>query len=63
MKWNELKKIAESYGWRLKRQGANHEVYYHPDKDYQIEISRHGKEEIKKRYFSQIEKTDRFLKI
>ena len=56
MKWNELRKIAESKGWRLKRQGTNHEVYCHPDKDYQIEIGRHGKEEIKNGTFCKLKK-------
>ncbi len=43
MKWNELRKIAEAHGWKLLRNGSNHDVYYHPEKSYRIEIGRHGK--------------------
>lgn len=31
MKWSELKRIAEANGWRLKRHGKKHDIYYHPD--------------------------------
>ncbi len=37
MKWNELRKIVEAHGWRLLRNGANHDVYHHPEKLYRIE--------------------------
>lgn len=56
MKWNELRKIAEAHGWRLLRNGANHDVYQHPDKPYRIEIGRHGKEEIKNGTFHKLKK-------
>ena len=56
MKWNELRKIAEAYGWRLVRHGSNHDVYGHPDKVYRIQIGRHGKEEIKNGTFNKLKK-------
>ena len=30
MKWNELRRIAESHGWFLLRTGGNHDIYAHP---------------------------------
>lgn len=56
MKWNELRKIAEKTGWYLWRNGANHDIYRHPEKPYQIQIGRHGKEEIKNGTFSKLKK-------
>lgn len=56
MKWNELRKIAESYGWRLQRAGANHDIYRHPDKKEPLVISRHGSEEIKNGTFAKLRK-------
>ena len=56
MKWNELRKIAEAHGWRLIRNGSNHDIYGHPDKAYRIQIGRHGKEEIKKGTFNKLKK-------
>lgn len=48
MKWNELRKIAEKHGWYLHRNGKKHDQYRHPNSPYQIQIGRHGKEEIAK---------------
>ncbi len=56
MKWNELRKIAETNGWYLWRHGANHDVYRHPDKSYPIQIGRHGTEEIKNGTFNKLKK-------
>lgn len=56
MKWNELRKIAEANGWVLWRHGANHDIYRHPDRDYPIQIGRHGKEEIKSGTFNKLKK-------
>lgn len=56
MKWNELRKIAEKHGWRLSRSGGRHDIYKHPDKDYIIEIGRHGSEEIKNGTFYKLKK-------
>lgn len=43
MRWSELRRIAEENGWRLKR----HEIYYHPDKDYFVEMERHESQEVR----------------
>ena len=56
MKWNELRKIAETNGWYLWRHGANHDIYRHPDKSYPIQIGRHGTEEIKNGSFNKLKK-------
>lgn len=47
MKWSELKRIAIQNGWKLKRNGSKHDIYYHPDKDYELQIERHGSQEVK----------------
>jgi len=56
MKWNELRRIAERYGWTLIRNGREHDIYGHPDKDYQIEIERHGSKEIKTGLYYKLKK-------
>ena len=56
MKWNELRKIAETNGWYLWRHGANHDIYRHRDKAYPIQIGRHGTEEIKNGTFNKLKK-------
>jgi len=56
MKWNELRRIAEKKGWQLFRNGANHDIYKHPEKEDFILIGRHGKEEIKKGTFNKLKK-------
>jgi len=47
MKWSELKRKAEKNGWFLKRCGAEHDIYAHAEKDFEIQIERHGSREIK----------------
>lgn len=56
MKWNELRRIAEQKGWYLWRAGAKHDIYRHKDKDFSIQIGRHGKEEIKNGTFNKLKK-------
>lgn len=56
MKWNELRRIAERNGWSLIRYGSNHDIYGHPDKDYSIQICRHGSEEIANGTFHKLKK-------
>lgn len=46
MKWSELRRKAEKNGWYLIRHGSNHDIYGHAQKDYQIQLGRHGAEEI-----------------
>lgn len=47
MKWNELRKYAELKGWVLKRHGKQHDIYYHPDKEYFIQLERHEAVEVR----------------
>ncbi len=47
MKWSELIKIAIARGWLLKRHGKKHDIYYHPDKTYFIEMERHSSQEVR----------------
>ncbi len=35
-------------GWYLERHGSNHDIFVHMDKNFKIQISRHGSNEIKK---------------
>jgi predicted RNA binding protein YcfA (HicA-like mRNA interferase family) len=52
MKWSELRRKAERKGWYLVRNGSNHDIYAHKDKDFQIQIGRHDSEEVKKGLYS-----------
>ncbi len=36
MKWSELRRKAERNGWYLLRNGANHDIYAHNNKEFQI---------------------------
>ena len=56
MKWSEMRRIAESRGWYLWRNGANHDIYRHPGQKGILQISRHGSEEIRKGTFSKLKK-------
>jgi predicted RNA binding protein YcfA (HicA-like mRNA interferase family) len=56
MKWNELEKIAKKKGWYLLRHGKRHDIYAHPEKNYQIEIERHGSTEVKKGLLEKLKK-------
>lgn len=47
MKWNELRRLAIDNGWILKEHGKKHDIYYHPKKDYLIQIERHWSKEVK----------------
>lgn len=47
MKWREFKRIAESNGWVLKRNGASHDIYIHPKYEGPMQIERHWSKEIK----------------
>ncbi len=56
MKWSELRKKAETAGWRLHRKGAKHDIYMHPVKEYLIQIERHGSQEVKKGLYNKLKK-------
>ena len=61
MKWNELRRIAESHGWFLLRTGGNHDIYAHPQKEDFLKIERHGSKEVKNWPLPQVETPDRVL--
>jgi len=56
MKWSELRRKAEKNGWYIVRNGSRHDVYAHPNKDFQIEICRHDSEEVKTGLFHKLKK-------
>jgi predicted RNA binding protein YcfA (HicA-like mRNA interferase family) len=56
MKWSELQRKAIKKGWYLVRNGGNHDIYAHPDKDYQIQIERHDSEEVKPGLYYKLKK-------
>ena len=56
MKWNELRRIAEQNGWYLLRNGGNHDIYAHAEKDELLKIERHGSQEIKYGLYCKLKK-------
>ena len=56
MKWSELRKKAEEQGWYLLRNGKEHDIYAHHEKNYQIAIERHGSKEVKKGIYFKLKK-------
>jgi mRNA interferase HicA len=56
MKWSELRRKVIRNGWYLVRNGSNHDIYAHSDKDFQIQIGRHDSEEVKKGLFNKLKK-------
>jgi predicted RNA binding protein YcfA (HicA-like mRNA interferase family) len=56
MKWSELRKIAEEKGWYLYRQGSKHDIYLHPDKEFPIQMERHGSQEIRNGLYNKLKK-------
>lgn len=56
MKWSELRKKAIRNGWYKLRNGKEHDIYAHPDKEYFIQISRHDSEEVKTGLYHKLKK-------
>lgn len=56
MKWSELRKKAEERGWYLHRNGSKHDIYLHPEKDFPIQIERHGSQEVKTGLYNKLKK-------
>ena len=56
MKWSELKRIATQHGWHLLRNGKEHDIYAHPDRDYKIQIPRHESQEVKTGIYNKLKK-------
>ncbi|MDR2359461.1 MAG: type II toxin-antitoxin system HicA family toxin [Prevotellaceae bacterium] len=56
MKWSELRKKAEQRGWYIVRNGSKHDVYAHPEKNYQIAIERHDANEVKTGIYYKLKK-------
>lgn len=51
-----MRRIAEDHGWYMWRNGANHDIYKHPDREDIIQISRHGSEEVKTGTYHKLKK-------
>jgi predicted RNA binding protein YcfA (HicA-like mRNA interferase family) len=56
MKWSEIRRIAENKGWYLYRNGANHDIYIHNEKENQIIIGRHKAQEVPKNAYNRLKK-------
>ena len=56
MKWSELRRKATQRGWYLVRNGREHDIYAHNEKDYEIQISRHNSEEVKTGLYHKLKK-------
>lgn len=54
MKWSELRKKATNNGWYLVRNGRKHDIYAHPEKDYEIQIERHNSQEVRNGLFAKL---------
>ena len=48
MKWSELIKIAEAYGYEFKSHGRRHDRYHNKEKRDTIMVERHGSQEVRK---------------
>ena len=57
MKWNELRRIAESKGWYLWRNDRSHDVYRHPDSEDFLYIERRESQEIRHGLYCKLRKT------
>lgn len=56
MKWSELKRKALKAGWYLVRNGKEHDIYAHLEKDFEIQIPRHDAHEVKTGLFHKLKK-------
>ena len=56
MKWSEIEKKATEKGWYLLRNGKEHDIYAHPEKNYQIQIARHKSKEVVNGTFQRLKK-------
>ena len=56
MKWSELKRITKNNGWYLIRNGKEHDIYGHAEKDYEIQIPRHDSHEVKSGLYNKLKK-------
>lgn len=44
-----MERLARSNGWYCFRHGSRHDIYRHPEKDYEIQIERHWSQEVRPR--------------
>jgi len=56
MKWSELKRKATQQGWYLLRNGKEHDIYAHPDKEFKIQIPRHDSQEVRTGIYNKLKK-------
>jgi len=56
MKWSEIRRIAEKRGWYLWRNGANHDIFRHKERQDILVLERHSSEEIKPGLHSKLRK-------
>ena len=58
MKWSEIERMAIKKGWCLKRHGAEHDAYEHPDRDNDdvLYIARHKSKEVPNGTFRKVKK-------
>ena len=55
MKSNEIKKLINQYGWKLKRHGRSHNIYHHSKSSEYVILERH-KDDVAKGMFIKIKK-------
>jgi len=56
VKWSELKRKALRAGWYLVRNGKEHDIYAHPEKEFEIQIPRHDAHKVKTELFNKLKK-------
>ena len=54
MKWSELTRIATKHGWYKYRSGSRHDIYRHPQKDFEIQLERHQSHEVRPRLLQKL---------
>ena len=59
MTWNEILKLARKNGLYLVRHGRKHDIYGHDGRDDEMQLERHGSQEVRpgllKKLIKQIE--------
>jgi len=56
MKWNQLRREAEKRGWKFHRAGKKHDIFRHPEVNFEIQLERHSSEEVKNGLFNKLKK-------
>lgn len=56
MKWSEIKRIATSKGFELRKNGKKHDQYYNPKTGQMILVERHWSQEVRPGLLKELKK-------